>query len=165
MEMLLGFKMGKLGLTWNTEQKLSPKYWITSQYGILIMRSIGHPPPLPPVLFTPRNAKKKNTFPTSTIYGHLCKADNWFCPFADNEIYWASPPSHPSSLLPEMPKKNTFPTSIIYGHLCKADNWFCPFADNEIYWASTPSHPSSLLPEMPKKYIYIPYLHNLRTPM
>ena len=52
-------KRRKLGKTWNTEQKFSPKYRVTSQYGILIMKSIGRPPPLPPVLFAPRNAKKK----------------------------------------------------------------------------------------------------------
>ena len=76
-------KRRKLGKTWNTEQKISPKYRVTSQYGILIMRSIGRPPPPShPSSLLPEMQKKKNTFPTSIIYGHLCKADNWFCPFA-----------------------------------------------------------------------------------
>ena len=30
MEILLGFEMEKTGETWNTEQKISPKYWVTS---------------------------------------------------------------------------------------------------------------------------------------
>ena len=30
MEILLGFEMEKTGENWNTEQKISPKYWITS---------------------------------------------------------------------------------------------------------------------------------------
>ena len=83
MEILLGFEMEKTGE--NLE------YWTENFTQILdhiLIRDTDNeiywasppPPPLPPPLYS-QKCQKKNTFPTSIIYVHLCKADNWFCPF------------------------------------------------------------------------------------
>ena len=47
-------------------------YSLTSPYGHLSIMDSS---------FDPRNARN-HTFPARALYyGHLCKVDNWFCPF------------------------------------------------------------------------------------